>query len=180
MPSVDYISLITSLREHVQIGGPFWVLVQAICWCAGCIFGLHGFGQLKEVAEGQRHGYKAPITSFVAAAMMISSPELIKAFMVTAYTDEWGTSPLAYVKDAQGSNQSFFAILTMVTFIGYIFFIRGIWILKESGEPQKYHQSSVGKAIVVMGAGMAAIYIDFTLKVLANTFGFDLSTYIGA
>lgn len=178
MATVSFIQVVESLQKQVEMGGPLWLMINAVCWIAAVLFGISAMMQLKELAENQRHSYRAPITSFIAAAVMMTAPEMIKSFMATAYGNDWGVSPLAYVKDSATTNKSFFAVLTLVTFIGYIFFIRGIWILKESGEPQRHPQSTVGKAIAVCMAGMAAIYIDFTLKVLGNTFGFDLSTYI--
>lgn len=175
---VDYVSLITSLQEHVAAGGPLMQLLAALCWIIGALFGIAALGQLKEVGDGQRHSYTAPITTFIAAVMMISLPELIGSVLVSAYGSAAPSSPLSYVKDAQGGNKTVYAVMSLVTFIGYIFFIRGVIILKESGEPQRYSQSTRGKAAIVMLSGMAAIYIDQTLKIIGNTFGMNLSQYL--
>lgn len=178
MPTISFVQLIELLEAHVAMDGPLWKLTLAICWVAGALFAYIGFLQLTEVSNGQRHGYKAPIMSMIAAIMMISAPELIKSFLASTFGNEWGVSPLSYVRDPGGANKSYHAVLVMISFIGLVFFVRGVWIFKEAGDPQRYHGSTVGKSIVVMGAGMAAIYIDFTLKMLGNTFGFDLSAYL--
>lgn len=174
----DYASLITNLQQYVVLDGPLWKLVEAVCWVLGALFGMGAAGQLKEVGDNQRHSYVAPITSAIAAVCMIASPELIKTFLVTAYGDNAVASPLSYVKDAAGANVSLNAILSLVSFIGYVFFVRGIIILKESGEPQKYGHSTRGKAAITMLSGMAAIYIDQTLKMLGNTFGMNFDRYL--
>lgn len=175
---VDYVSLVTHLQEYVKADGPLIQLVSVLCWIVGALFGLSALGQLKEVGDGQRHGYTAPITTFIAAVMMISLPELIASVLASAYGGGEGKSPLSYVADAEGSNKTLMAVLSLVSFIGYIFFIRGIVILKESGEPQRYGHSTRGKAAIVMLSGMAAIYIDQTLKMLGNTFGMNFSQYL--
>lgn len=179
MPTVDFVTIVVSLQDHVKVGGPLFLLVQAFAYIAGSIFAFISLMQLKEVADNQRHSYRAPMMSFLTGAMMIASPELLSTFLLSAYGGSWSqNSPLGYIKDAGGSNQTFAAVMQLISFVGYVFFIRGIWILKEAGEPQRYAQSTVGKATVVLFAGMAAIYIDFTLKILGSTFGFDLSTYL--
>lgn len=178
MPTIDFITLVISLRAHVAMNGPLWMLVTAACWISAVIFGWVTLRQLKEVAENQRHSYFAPMVSFVACAMMGAAPELISTLLVSTFSNDWGASPLSYVKDPGGSNLGFSAVMTLVSFIGFVFVVRGIWIVKEAGEPQRYPQSTIGKAIWVLFAGMCALYIDFTLKLIANTFAIDLSLYL--
>lgn len=178
MPTISFVQLIESLLNHVKVDGPLWLLVTAICYLFALIFGYVSLMQLKAVGDGQSHSYRPALMSFVAAAMMAGSPELLKTLLVSVYGDIGGASPLSYVKNETGDNKTIFALMSMVSFIGYVFFVRGIVILKNSGEPQRHPQDTVPKALAVLLAGMAAIYIDVTLKMLGNTFGFNLSTYL--
>ncbi|MGJ7523966.1 hypothetical protein ACSFA0_26100 [Variovorax sp. LT1P1] len=159
--------------------GPAWLFVTAICWLMSMVFGWTSVMQLKAVADDGRSGLRTPFMTFLAACLMASSPSFLESLAVTTYgSDVWGKEVLSYVVDKDGSNKAFGAVLSMVSFIGYCFFVRGIWILKEAGEPQRPHGASVGKAIVVLLAGMAAIYIHVTLKMFATTFGWDISAFI--
>ncbi len=136
---------------------------------------------LKEVGDGQKHSYRGFWFSGLAATLMATVPEAIPSLMLTAFGDDIASdqNPLAYVNGGDDL-AAFRSVMTVVSFIGYCFFIRGVWILKEAGEPQRHSQSTTGKAIVTLGAGMFAIYIDSTLGVLANTLGWDISRYISS
>lgn len=160
------------------MNGDLWTLVSAICWMMAAVFGVLAVLQLKAASEDGRTSFRAPILTFLAAVLMASSPTFLQSILLSTYGGGWDPTPLSYVVDT-GSNKAFSAVMSMVSFIGYCFFVRGIWILREAGEPQRFHSSSVGKAIAILVAGMAAIYIDITLKLFSTTFGWDISTYIG-
>lgn len=179
MPTLDFVSMLVALNDTIKVDGPLWLLVTGICWLMAMIFGVTSAMQLKSAAEENRGTtYKAPLMTFVAAVLMASSPTFLKSIVATAYGDAGAAgSPLSYVID-QSSTSPFHVVMQVVSFGGYCFFIRGIWVLKEAGEPQRYHQSTVVKAVIILLAGMMAIYIDVTLKVLGNTLGWDLSKYI--
>lgn len=179
MPTLDFVTVIERMQQTVQMDGPLWMLVSAICWMMAFVFGFVAVMQLKAASEDGRNGFRAPIMTFLAAVLMASSPTFLQSILVTTYgSDVFGKTPLSYVVNS-GDNKAFGAVLSLVSFVGYCFFVRGIWILRESGEPQRFHSSTVGQALAMLGAGMAAIYIDITLKLLSNTFGWDISTYIG-
>lgn len=158
--------------------GDLWNLVTAICWLMAAVFGVTAVMQLKAASEDGRTSFRAPLMTFLGAVLMATSPTFLQSVLATTYGgDMWGKTPLSYVVN-DGNSKAFGAVMSMVSFIGYCFFVRGIWVLKESGEPQRFHSSTVGKAIAILVAGMGAIYIDVTLKLLSNTFGWDISTYI--
>ena len=160
-----------------MVGGPLWTFISAICWLMALIFGYVSLMQLKAHAEDGRTPCKTPVFTFLAGVLMAGSPTFLQNVLASFY-GEWNTGVLSYVVPAD-HNKTFIAVLAVVAFIGYCFFVRGIWVLKEAGEPQRNPASTVGKAIVIMTAGMFAIYIDITLKMLATTFGWDISMYIG-
>ena len=179
MPTVDFVKVLTNLQKIVILDGLLWNFVTALCWLMAGVFGVTAIIQLKGYAEDGRSGLKAPIMSFIAAVLMSSSPTFLKTILVTSYgADAFGHSPLSLVKD-DSSNHAFSAVLSLVSFVGYCFFVRGIWVLKEAGEnSQRHQQSSIGKAVCILLSGMAAIYIDQTLKIFAGTFGWDVSLYL--
>ena len=125
--------------------GPAWLFVTAICWLMSMVFGWTSVMQLKAVADdGRSSGLRTPFMTFLAACLMASSPSFLESLAVTTYgSDVWGKEVLSYVVDKDGSNKAFGAVLSMVSFIGYCFFVRGIWILKEAGEPQRPHGAAV-------------------------------------
>ena len=181
MPTLDFVTVVQNLalliKSDTGADGPLWILVNGICWVMAGIFGFISVMQLKEAGEDSRNGYYKPFMTFVGAVLMASSPSMLTSLVLTFYGDDWQHSPLSLVQDDPGNN-TFKAVLLMVSFIGYCFFVRAIWVLKEAGDPNRYHSSSVGKAIIIGSAGMFAIYIDATLLMLGNTFGWDISTYI--
>lgn len=176
--AVDFLTVVSNLQAHVAYEGPLWKLAKVVSWLAGAGFGYLALMQLKQVGDNQRQGLRAPIMSFFAGSMMIGSPELIRTVLLSTFGGVGGTSALSSVVAGDAENKTMFAVMQMISFIGYVFFLRGIWVLKESGDPQRYAQSSVAKAVAILFAGMCAIYIDHTLGILANTFGFNLSNYI--
>lgn len=179
MPTLDFVTMVTNLSAFVTVGsGDLWIMVTAVCWLMASVFGVAAAYQLKTSAEDGRGNYRAPLMSFVGAVLMSTAPSFIGTVATTFYGNTaFENQPLSYNIES-ASNTSFNAVMAMVSFIGYCFFVRGIWVLKESGEPQKHQGSTVGKAIAILSAGMAAIYIDVTLKMLAGTFGWDVSTYL--
>ena len=182
MPKISFATLIDNFALYLGTDGALWTLVTTICWLAAGIFGITAAMQLKSVAEdGGRTTMRAPIMTFLAAVLMATAPNFLQTLVGSVYgTELWGKQPLSYANaDSKSSGGGTIkSVLMLVSFVGYCFFVRGIWILKEAGEPQKHHGSTVGKAIVTLIAGMAAIYIDITLKFVAGTFGWDLSNYV--
>ena len=179
MFELTFVQMITNLSADAAIGGPIWQLVNAFCWIMALILACVAAMQLKEVAEQQRQmSYRAPIFTFIASAMLASAPTALVSTAIAIYGGDANTSPLAYVT-AGSTPTPTRALLTIVQVIGYIFFVRGILEMRRAGEPNRFQNASVGKALTIMISGMAAVYINFTLSVIAETTGWNVEAFIG-
>jgi hypothetical protein len=69
--------------------------------------------------------------------------------------------------------------MQFVSVIGYMFFVRGVFVLKQAGQQDRYPNSSGLKATMILISAMAAIYIDITLSFVASITGWDVSKYLG-
>lgn len=175
---MDIPTIITTIMRDLDVrnNGPVFVMLLAFCYIFAFILAWVSLMQMKDAAEMPNKDYKAPIYTFIAACMMAALPDTVGSLTATVYREP--ASPLTYVIENGPFGQSFTAVLTMVSLIGYFFVVRGIWAVREAGEPQRYHNASVGKAICILAAGMAAINIDFTIKVVAFNIGWDVSEYL--
>lgn len=172
----DYTTMLDRLSDAMGSEGPLWKLVNAFCYFMALVCAMAAVFQLKDAAEpGGRGGYKAPLMSFLAAAMLAAIPSSYESVAVTFYGSV--KSPLSDLKE-DTSIKGFTALLRFVSFMGYVFFVRGVIALKEAGQPERYSQASVGKAATILIAGMAAIYMDVTLKFIGWLTGWDVSKYI--
>ena len=180
MGQVTFSQIVVSLQELLENGGELWNLVQAICYLLALILGLASAKYLKDVSENRSQGYTKPMMAFAAAVMFAAMPETIGTFMETAFHAAWGDAPLSQIKNPKTDGKNFNAVLTLVSFMGFVFIARGIYLIKQCGDPQRNQQATYGRAIIVLGSGTLALYIDWTLLMLANTFGIDLSNYLNS
>lgn len=179
--TLDFVKIITNLSDLTGYNMPIWMAVDAVCYFLAFTFALLGILQLRDAAEGHhKNGLKSPVFSFIAAVLLAAVPETITTVAASVYGDMASGGPLSTVAAANTeSMRSMRAILQLVSLIGYMFFVRGIVVLKHAGEPDRHHGASVFKAVITMVAGMAAIYIDVSLRIVASFTGWNVSKYIG-
>lgn len=177
MFTLDFAAMINRLALFSAQGGPIWTAVTAFCYLAAFVFSMIGMNQLKEAAEqpSGRSGYGGAVLTFLAAILLAAIPSSIATTMSTFYGTTGG--PLAYANTSPGNN-SFLALMRVVSLIGYFFFVRAIFELRRAGEPQRFHGASIPKALFIFASAMAAIYIDVTIGIVGNTFGWDVSNYV--
>lgn len=173
---MDIPAILVRMMEQLAPGGPVMMAVYGAAYFLALLLAWICMMQLKDAAENPHKDYKAPSYTFVAAAMMAAMPEAIATIRASTYGAV--NSPLSYIQDGNPFGQSFRAVLTMVSCIGYFFFVRGVWAVKEAGEPQRNQNASMWKALCILGSAMAAIYIDFTIRVVADTIGWNVSRYL--
>lgn len=175
----SFTTVIDNLAQFTASGGPLWMLVDAFCYFMALVLGMTMIMQLKEAGEGGgRMTYRAPVFTFIAASMFAAVPSSIKTVAVSVYGASATTlPPLSSLKEGD-STANFRALMQFVSFMGYIFFVSGISVLKKAGQPDRYPQETPGKATVVLLSAMCAIYIDVTLAVIAKITGWDVSNYI--
>jgi hypothetical protein len=177
MFNVDYVTMIQSIAADAAIGGPVWTMVTTFCYFAAMMFVFRAALQLRDVSEQKLPGYGAPFLTFIAAALLAALPESIATMTTAVFGTGVSTSPISYTS-AQIAVSPIKAVLTIIQLIGYIFFVRGIMELRRAGEPQKFQGASVNKAIVIMASGMAAMYINYTLKVVGTVTGWNVDAIL--
>jgi hypothetical protein len=173
---MDFITFVTNISQELDPGGAVYVLIWAICYLMALGFAWSSVFQLKEIADEKRYGYKGPLFTALAAVIMAAAPSAITTTYATFF-GSGGASPLSYVGGG-GGNPGFVAVMRIVSVMGYVFFIRGVFLLRQSGDPQRFQGASAGKAATVMIGGMLAIYIDFTIRTLASWTGWNVSAYL--
>lgn len=179
MFDIDFVTMLTNLAADAGIGGPIWQLVNAFCWFMAFVLAMVAAVQLRDAAEQQQQTYRAPLMTFIAASMLMAAPTALVSTAMAVFGSDANTSPFNYISSSSTVTPTR-ALLTMVQLIGYFFFVRGILALREAGEPNRYRDASVGKALVIMGSGMAGVYIDFVLGVIGKTTGWHVDAFIGS
>jgi hypothetical protein len=177
--TLDFAQLITNIGTiATPNSGPVWALAFGISYLLALIFAFIAAMQLKTASE-ERGGvsYKAPLLSFIAAVCFAAIPETASTFGTTIFGPTGNSAVLAYVPGTPPTSP-FAAVMAIVATLGLFFFMRGIVEIKRAGEPQRYQNASISRALFMLGGGVAAIHIDVSIKVLAATFGWDVSAYL--
>jgi len=155
-------------------------LMNLVRWM-GLPIGLYISGlallRLKEYSEsGSRTKLSTPILLAVIGSLLISFPFTATiATQTLALGEATGTS-LSQVPSgggAPGVAAALEGVLLFVKLVGHIAFFRGFLILK--GVAEGAQGASVGRALTHIFGGAAAININATVAILANTFAPGMS-----
>lgn len=178
MFDIDFVTMLQNLAAEAGMGGPIWGLVNAFCWFMAAVLAVVSAFQMRDAAEQRQLTYRAPLMTFIAASLLASVPSALVSTAIAVFGSTANTSPFDYIGSSPTVTPTR-ALLTVVQLIGYIFFVRGIFELRRAGEPNRYQGASVGKALVIMGSGMAGVYINFVLGVIGKTTGWHVDAFIG-
>lgn len=125
-----------------------------------------------QMASDPRIGVKVPITTFFIGIALYS---LSNSLSVTLETMALGSGPGEIFKGAGGGGSlsqmtadGIYGVLLFVRFIGYVAFIRGWLILNAYANGAQ--GAGLAKGITHILGGAAAINVQVTAGVLANTF----------
>lgn len=137
--------------------------------------------RLKEYSEGGgRTKLSTPILLAVIGATLISFPIATNIATETMALGAATGTELSRVPSgggAPGAAAALEGVLLFVKMIGHIAFLRGFLILKGVAEGSQ--NQTVGKALTHILGGAAAININATVEILANTFAPGLAGGIG-
>lgn len=137
--------------------------------------------RLKEYSEGGgRTKLSTPILLAVIGATLISFPIATNIATETMALGAATGTELSRVPSAGGAPGAAAAlegVLLFVKMIGHIAFLRGFLILKGVAEGNQ--NQTVGKALTHILGGAAAININATVEILANSFAPGLAGGIG-
>lgn len=137
--------------------------------------------RLKEYSEGGgRTKLSTPILLAVIGATLISFPIATNIATETMALGAATGTELSRVPSgggAPGAAAALEGVLLFVKMIGHIAFLRGFLILKGVAEGSQ--NQTVGKALTHILGGAAAININATVEILANSFAPGLAGGIG-
>lgn len=173
-PALDQIMA----RVVTNIHGPLITLIGEVSTIGGLAFMLVGIFRLMKSAQD---GPKAPwgmgtIGTFLAASALLS----IGSFMGGAQTSIFGTTVLntyAVLSETEGmdplvvsrANQAIQAVFMFVQIVGFISFVRGIFILRAYGEGDQQSSMSAGLTHIIGGA--VAVNLTALVNAVQQTLG---------
>lgn len=154
-------------------------LVRWTAFVLGIFIAGLGIFKLKEYSEGGgRVSLKAPVLLTFVGAAMVAFPGMVNTATETLSLGA-SSGPLLLeepsVSDIPGMNAAMKGVLLFVKMVGHLAFFRGLLLLKGLGEGQNV-EGGVGRVVMHIAGGAAAINIGATAGVLASTFapGIDI------
>lgn len=132
---------------------------------------------LKEYSEsGGRVNIKAPLTQAAVGALLISFWGTVN--IATETLSLGASSGMDVMSDTPagapaGMSAAITGVLLFVKMVGVISVFRGLFMLKASAEGSQ--QASIGKAMTHIFFGGAAVNINQTVSMLANSIGMPVS-----
>jgi hypothetical protein len=187
-PSFAIIALLLSSNAHALTGGPnlaemfanfadasvnLMYMIGGLSFIVGILF--CGIGALKFKAHAENPGQvklHMPVFITLIGACLVVLPSTINMTTETMMLGaSSGTRLLSQIPDPAnlpGFGAAFTGILLFIKLIGHIAFFRGFLILKSLTEGRG--QATAGKAMIHIFGGAAAININTSILILANTF----------
>lgn len=153
-------------------------LVSGASFLMGMILTFVSALAFKEYAEsGGRTSFKKPVLIMLAGIFMIAFPQTINH---ATQTLSLGSNTGSILSDSGGGGSSGLAmmssalqgVLLFVKLVGHIAVFRGILMLKKIAEGQQ--GAEPGRALTHIFGGAAAININATIDLLANSVGMTL------
>ena len=170
MPSIP--DVIRHLNDQVP---DFWRLATAVTFVMGLFFAFRAFFEFKIYGEmrvmmSYSTNIMKPLSTLIVAIMLLFWPGIVHNTMITFFQH-----PRPYGPGSQGFDPS--SIYTMmgniIQLVGFIAFIRG-WILLARAAHQGGQQPGmIGKGITHIVAGIFAVNIFETWRIIQATFGFS-------
>lgn len=161
--------------------GPMNIAINLFSIFGGIVLIMIGISRLmKSTQEGAKGPLGiATIMTFVTGAALIASNTLLKVFAAsmfggtgTAATNATMLSPIGLTADELSHIHNIIsAILKFLVIIGFISFVRGIFILRGSVEGSQ--NASTMAAMTHLIGGALAVNLGPLLNVLQNTFGIN-------
>lgn len=148
-------------------------LVRYACYIIGIylvIGSIFKFSELGSSHGGHKHGSaKAPLIMFISGIGLFA---LTGSIGIMSATMSMGSGPGDILAPSGGGLSAQMAsvmesILIFIRLLGYIAFARGWLILNSAGQGKN---GVMARAIMHLVGGVAAINVQFTASVLANTF----------
>lgn len=152
-------------------------LVSGCAFVAGIYLAYRSAMAFKEYADGGgRTQLKTPFGIMLAATLMIAFPGTINMATETLALGQNTGSVLSESGGGGGAvgmmSSALTGVLLFVKLVGHIAIFRGILMLKKIAEGQQ--GAEVGRALTHIFGGAAAVNINATISLLANSVGMTL------
>lgn len=154
-------------------------LINAFCFVSGMAFFLKAIHYLKVYGEmrmmmSSSANIKEPLMYFFVGTALIYLPSLLDSALQTVFSSS--QISLLQESDVNFGSQYYSgmsAVTQTVQLVGYIAFVRGIFMLSKTANASgASHGASVGKAVMHMFGGVLAINIVETKRILWASVGF--------
>ena len=145
---------------------PLMILVYACCWAIGVFLYISALMQAKRRAElgpGQPGGWGAPISSVLAGTIFLAMPTFIKIMNVSIFNEVSVSADQIFVLAPstigkivpQSTRDMIQAIVAIIQFLGVIAVMRGIYLLRQSGQGGQ-SAPTFGPGVTFLIAGVIA------------------------
>ena len=185
----DITEIMLRLRELVR---PFTILIQSITYVAGVYMIARGLMLLKAFAmpltQATRPGeIGGPLAYVIIGSLMIASLDTMNVLSRTFFGDRYFN--VMYISSPEASDQIvesllgytggdttedkwqqiWLTLVIYIQFIGYLAFVRGLFIMSHSGQPG-VQPGSISKGIIHLVGGVLAVNFVPFVTAIQNTF----------
>lgn len=172
-PGVPLDQMVTNIINNIR--APVAMLLGAMCYILGGVLIVQGLVRANKFGSDGKSSLSAIISSLLTGCMLIAAAQVMMMFENTLFGDNeikhfsglaWSTLPGGV--DVTRINKTFEAIMTFVQMIGWVAFMRGVYVLKARLEGG---QATMGVAMSHIIGGALAINIVPFVNSLAETAG---------
>lgn len=168
----DIGNMFVAFQPSVQSLIKLTIAVSMIMGLVLIINSIYKLAQLGEGGNQRGEGLKGPLVMFACGIALFG---LMISLRTVGETMLMGSGPGDFLlPSSSGSGAStviIVAILWFIRLVGFIALVRGFLLLNRHGQQAGGgQQGELGRGLTHIFGGVAAIHIDFTAKVLANTF----------
>lgn len=167
--NTNFIAWLTNIAAQV----PYLIeFVGALAYLSGIGFVVLGLMKFKAFAQNmsmmsQQKSISEPIICFGVGIILIFYAGFVEAGSATLFGSDWLSYSNGELAGITGWDTYTVPIIAIVRLIGYIAFLKGIYLITRAG--QHSQQGGIHKAIVHMVGGILAINFEATWMVLYNT-----------
>lgn len=165
-------SMFVAFQPSVQALIKLAIAVSMIMGLVLIINSIYKLAQLGENAGQRGESLKGPLFTFACGIALFG---LMLSLRTVGETMLMGSGPGDFLlpgsSGASGMSQTvILAVLWFIRLVGFLALIRGFLLLNKHGQANGGQQGELGRGLTHIFGGVAAIHIDFTARILANTF----------
>lgn len=168
--STSITSMFVAFQPSVQALIKLTIAASMIIGLYLIINSIYKLAQLGESGGQRGESYKGPLTMFFCGIALFG---LMMSLRTVGETMMMGSGPGDFLMPSGGgatgaAGPAIVAVLWFIRLVGFIAIVRGFLLLNKHG--QGGQQGELGRGLVHILGGTAAIHVDFTARMLAATF----------